>query len=184
MDFFFFAGHPSDFPSDKPKDTKRKQSRILVNKSKRKKETKQKKERRDSPKAMKSNSRRNLPPSSLGGGGGGDPRRQHRFGMGGEGGGSQPRFGRGGGGGRPFTMKFFHRNEQMAWERAQRNTFTGWANYHLKKFFFLFFFLCVCCCFVYKLWIIFLLSFFLFSFPSSLFHFLFLIEMVIHQSQI
>jgi hypothetical protein len=42
-------------------------------------------------------------------------------------------------GGRPFTMRFRHRNEEMAWERAQRSTLTNWMNYILKKFLSLFF---------------------------------------------
>ena len=42
--------------------------------------------------------------------------------------------------GRPFTMRFLHRNEEMAWERAQRSTMTNWCNYILKPFVFFFFF--------------------------------------------
>jgi hypothetical protein len=38
---------------------------------------------------------------------------------------------------RPFTMKFLHRNEEMAWESAQRSTMTNWTNYMLKPFLFL-----------------------------------------------
>ena len=50
-------------------------------------------------------------------------------------------------GGRPFTMRFLHRNEEMAWERAQRSTLTNWMNYILKKYVIsIYMVVCVCEC--------------------------------------
>jgi hypothetical protein len=42
--------------------------------------------------------------------------------------------GKGGKKERVFTMRFRHRNEEMAWERAQRSTLTNWTNFLLKRF--------------------------------------------------